>query len=184
MLQESEFWTRVEKTGSCWFWKGGGSKFGYGWVNWRGERKLAHRFVYELVFGPIPDGLSIDHICHNADPTCLDWEACPHRRCVNPDHLEAIPTVENVMRGNSPAAQNARKTHCRHGHPFDELNTYILPGTGHRECRECQRVKNRRRYAAIKDDPEFKAKNRARVRRWAAANPEKRREQQRRRQGR
>jgi len=90
--------------------------------------RLAHRAVYEALVGPIPKGLSLDHLCRN-------------RACVNPEHLEPVSLVENVMRGVSPHAVNARKTHCAHGHAFTAENTYMV--RGERVCRACGRERSR-----------------------------------------
>lgn len=48
------------------------------------------------------------------------------------------------FRGTSPVAEHARKTHCAHGHPFDDVNTYFYRGS--RYCRECTRIGQRNRY--------------------------------------
>jgi len=65
----------------------------------RCETRLAHRIAYQLVVGPIPDGLVLDHLCHTRDPDCADNANCPHRRCVNPAHLEPVTRRENIARG-------------------------------------------------------------------------------------
>jgi hypothetical protein len=80
----------------------------------------AHRWSYEWHIGPIPPGLHIDHLCRN-------------RLCVNPDHLEAVTPIENLLRSEG----NHKKTHCPKGHPYDELNTYRTPAGG-RICRTCR----------------------------------------------
>ena len=101
---------------------------------WDGEiTAYAHRLAYELVKGPISDGLQIDHLCRN-------------RACINPDHLEAVTQRENILRGEGVAALNARKTHCPQGHAYDEENTLILTGrqAGARRCQICARD---RKYA-------------------------------------
>lgn len=132
----ADFFARVtvSETG-CWTWTGPLSK-GYG----RHRGQLAHRVSYEMHVGPIPEGLTIDHTCHNSDQTCDGGETCEHRRCVNPAHLEAVPMVVNSLRGKSLNAKNARKTHCSKGHPFDEENTLYVPGG--RRCRICRDAAN------------------------------------------
>lgn len=138
------FWAKVDKTEGCWNWTGVLLR-GYGQFAYRRRMVLAHRFAYELLVGPIPDGLVIDHLCRNP-------------RCVNPAHLEPVTPRENVLRGVGPSAVHAVKTHCIHGHPFDEANTYIRTrnGTKIRDCRAC----NRERQARLRD--ELDARRRAR----------------------
>lgn len=99
----------------------------YGEVFVDGRRIGTHRLAYEHVRGPIPDGLSLDHLCRR--PSCL-----------NPYHLEPVTTRENTMRSPiAPASVNARKTECPYGHPYDETNT--LPRReGGRICRTCHRA--------------------------------------------
>ena len=106
-------------------------------------RDYVHRFVYRALVEPIPDGKEIDHRCHNVDPSCPSDASCLHRRCVNPDHLEAVTHRENMDRSpNSLAAKNRLKTHCPHGHPYDKDNTRM---TAHgRACRACNRAAQQR----------------------------------------
>lgn len=104
-----------------------------------------HRVVYEALVGPIPDGMTIDHQCHNiaaARGECRGGWTCLHRRCCNPAHLEPATGRENNLRGLGPALNKARfaaKSHCPHGHPYDESNTRIRPD-GRRACRTCNRT--------------------------------------------
>jgi hypothetical protein len=118
----------------CWLWTAATNADGYGLL-WRGNRSylMAHRASYELHVGPIPEGLTIDHLCRN-------------RRCINPAHLEPVTNRTNVLRGAGITAQNAAKTHCIHGHPYDEQNTY-LRRDGARACRICKREVQRRAAA-------------------------------------
>jgi hypothetical protein len=138
------FWSFVERgnPSDCWLWISGVSGSGHGQIRINGQKVYAHRVAYELVVGPIPDGLFLDHMCHNRDLACPGGTNCTHRRCVNPAHLEPATRRENQLRGRAFSAVNAAKTHCIHGHPFDEANTIIRPGN-HRGCRECGRIAQR-----------------------------------------
>lgn len=118
------FMEKVDKRpNGCWVWVAAIKSGGYGGFGVGSKVVRAHRFAYEHFKGPVPDGLEIDHLCRN-------------RACVNPDHLEAVDRRVNVLRGVSPAAVNAVKTHCVHGHEFTPENTYI-EGAGKRKCRTC-----------------------------------------------
>lgn len=136
---EERFWPQVDKTdGGCWLWTGK-TKNGYGafYVTIDGRNRLvqAHRFSYELAVGPIPEGMTLDHLCHTAVvDDCRSRGDCPHRSCINPDHLEPISLGDNVRRGG-----NGTKTHCKRGHEFTPENTYILKRGG-RSCRICLRM--------------------------------------------
>lgn len=110
---------------------------GYARVARDGGQQGAHRAAYELFVGPIPPGMTIDHECHNRSGCPLTDSTCPHRRCVNPEHLVARSQGDNV---NASSNSNAAKTHCPHGHPYDETNTQYTP-KGDRRCRECNRLR-------------------------------------------
>ncbi|QBP31703.1 HNH endonuclease [Mycobacterium phage Piper2020] len=132
----------VDQDTGCWAWTGRLWR-GYGTISDRGVDIGAHRFVYEELIGPIPEGMTLDHLCHGRDPNCAGGGTCPHRKCVNPAHLEPVPHAVNVARGQSPTARHSRQTHCIRGHAFTPENTYIRNARGHRACRECTRVAQR-----------------------------------------
>lgn len=140
----TRFWEKVQKTDSCWLWTGATIR-GYG-VIWENERKRAaraHRVAWELLRGPIPDGLTLDHLCR----TTL---------CVNPDHLEPCGAGENARRSPlAPYNVKARATHCKRGHVFDGANT--SRHHGRRECRACTRDRARQRAATCPKAVEFRS---------------------------
>jgi len=104
---------------------------GYVYIYADGRRtRIAHRVIYEALRGPIPPGMNIDHLCRN-------------KACVNPWHLEAVTQRVNVMRGTSPWAVNAKKTHCANGHSFDAANIYAYRGK--RFCKACMQARDKAR---------------------------------------
>ena len=84
LVAGDRFWAKVDKGIFCWDWLGGKSN-GYGrfWVE--GRLVQAHRWAYETMVGPIPEGLTLDHLCRV-------------RYCVNPSHLEPVTLGENIRR--------------------------------------------------------------------------------------
>jgi len=121
----------------CWLW--GGSYFpnGYGqvWSPALQRPTQAHRLVYEFFGEPIPEGLTIDHVCRV-------------RACVNPHHLQVVTQKENI---HAPGARcvakaNAAKQVCPEGHPYDAENTYTR--NSKRYCRTCKREAKRRARSA------------------------------------
>ncbi|MGQ4353210.1 HNH endonuclease [Streptomyces drozdowiczii] len=120
----------------CWPWTGSLLVSGYGRYYSKGSVARAHRLIYEIAIGPIPEGAHLDHICHGRDESCPGGNGCQHRRCCNPTHLEPVSLVNNVMRGRSQAALNARKDRCKRGHPFTPSNTRLTPD-GRRRCMAC-----------------------------------------------
>jgi hypothetical protein len=114
---------------SCWEWLACTSG-GYGSFNIGYRHHLAHRVAYELFRGPIPPGMTIDHLCRN-------------RACANPEHFEVVTRGENARRGVSA---NAAKTHCKHGHALTPENVYRQPTRNGRYCRTCRTIRRREVY--------------------------------------
>lgn len=142
LTTSDRFWAKVDTRGfvsdhrpdlgACWIWTAAHYWDGYGAFAANGVQGRAHRFAYELLVGPIPDGLQIDHLCRV-------------RLCVNPSHMEPVTLGENVMRGVGFAPVNAAKTHCIHGHAFTPENTYVARKTGWRHCKTCVQAQQRQR---------------------------------------
>jgi hypothetical protein len=118
---EERFWRLVDRRGpeECWPWlggTGGGHPRGRFWGGKDfGERLIySHRIAWELLRGPIPDGLVIDHLCRNG-------------LCQNPAHMRLVTQYVNVTENSeSPLALNLAKTHCPQGHPYDDVNTAVI----------------------------------------------------------
>lgn len=128
------FWAKVEKTDGCWLWTGMLAWNGYGLFYVAKRLKRAHRIAYAELAGPIPEGLSLDHLCRV-------------RHCVNPAHLEPVPNRTNVLRGEGITAQNARKTECIRGHALSPDNTRWSNGT--RKCRACDKLRSARKLRSV-----------------------------------
>jgi hypothetical protein len=144
-------WAKVDKTGSvpehrpglgpCWLWTGWCHIEGYGLLKVDRKNKRVHVLAYELVVGSVPAGLELDHLCHD-HTTCTLGNACPHRRCCNPMHLEAVTHLENMRR-----AGQALQPDCAYGHPLDGV---FKKGkqAGTRYCKTCCRQREARRHLA------------------------------------
>ena len=130
----------------CWIYTGKArATGGYGLIGTGNAQRgtfrhlSVHRVAYEALKGPIPIGLTLDHLCRTPE-------------CCNPEYLEPVTMRENILRGNGWAAKNARKTHCKRGHPFTSENTYTK-GLHDRRCRACRHAqyRSRRRRPVVAD---------------------------------
>lgn len=130
-------------SGTCWLYTGTVNNRGYGTILGRG----AHRYFYEALVGPIPEGLTIDHLCRV-------------KLCVNPAHLEPVTHEENNRRKD-----DTFKSHCNYGHALEGDNLLICRssrrsrGTYYRACRTCRilrkrEARERSKQARALDGPE------------------------------
>ncbi len=149
----ARWWRKLEASASgCWLWTGPVTHHGYGRAQNNGKRQVVHRAVYELLVGPVAEGLELDHLCRV-------------RNCVRPDHLEPVTHLENMSRG-----AHAQKQVCLRGHALVGDNVAIRDGH-HRECRTCislrrstpeaiekRKAQQREYYKKSQADPELHAR--------------------------
>ena len=137
---ERRFWAKVHVApeGACWEWQASKSK-GYGQIRLGRDTLKAHRLAWEFLRGPIPDGLTIDHLCFNT-------------ACVNPEHLEPVTLEENSRRVR--ANQYTGQETCKYGHVYAVTGCYVR-ANGSRQCKPCAlrsayESRERRRQAAAR----------------------------------
>ena len=122
----------------CWFWTSALSRGGYGKFTLTlevGKQRVvtAHVWAWERENGPRPVYPDGHHLAGR--PLDLDHFRCDTPKCVNPEHVRPATRRENLLRGDTFQANNAAKTKCPQGHPYDEENTIYRRGG--RCCRAC-----------------------------------------------
>lgn len=141
LLERFEAKIELEPTSGCWLWTAQLDRDGYGQFRFEGRKWAAHRLAYTALVGPIPEGLTIDHLCRVPG-------------CVNPDHMEPVTIGENTRRGTTgqkTGAMQRAKTHCPQGHEYNAPNTYVYGEGKKRGCRTC-RAASQRLYKARKNN--------------------------------
>jgi len=139
---EQRFFAKVEQSGDCWLWMASTSWGGYGIFRCEARNVVAHRWCYEFLVAPIPDGLHLDHLCKV-------------RACVNPRHLDPVPQAVNNRRseaGRVNAERLGGATHCQREHEFTPENTRIIHGGRHRQCKTCHSAAVRARRARLREE--------------------------------
>lgn len=127
-ILKERFLAKTNKTDGCWLWIGATGSNGYGQMQFGPRKQQAHRIAYQLYIGPIPDTLTLDHICRR-------------RNCVNPWHVRPMTMIENSRIGNRFTARAS----CHKGHPYLPENTRLY--RGYRVCRICKREKDKAQRA-------------------------------------
>lgn len=127
------FWNKVEADPitKCWNWTKALNKDGYGIfrIDIKEGTILSHRFAYETNKGVKPFETTLDHLCRN-------------RKCVNPEHLEAVSLRENQVRGNSLVPINAKKKYCLRGHLLEGINLIeAQKKVNKRCCKVCAKIR-------------------------------------------
>lgn len=149
----------------CWRWTASLNRYGYGQFNaGSGKMMQAYKFAYVDKYGPVPQGQQLDHTCH--DPkTCGGGIACPHRRCVNPDHLKPVTHKENHSASRSArpliglpkaviaaAVRRRNLTSCKRGHDYIPESFYFYGNV--RICRACKIINGTKTMARKKKEQE------------------------------
>lgn len=135
--QLERIWGKVAKGLGCWEWQGSLSGERYGAAYYKHQRWDAHRLIWTLENGPIPDGLCVLHRCDNV-------------LCVRPDHLFLGTRGDNnrdaISKGRHRSNVLSAQTACKNGHPLEGTNLYVR-SNGSRRCRICHNNRERNREA-------------------------------------
>lgn len=133
---QQRLWAKVATDANgCWIWTAAINHNGYGLFLGPRDQGMpafnaAHRWAFVAAVGPIPEGMTLDHLCYV-------------RACVNPAHLEPVTIEENIRRATS------RRTGCKRGHAYTPENTYV-GSDGYRKCRRCKADRRAERVANAK----------------------------------
>lgn len=126
---------RANGGSGCWLWPGPMWPTGYGRCNGPDGEVVPHRLAWKTWVGPIPEGMTIDHLCHTkAFTPCVIGVKCQHRRCVNPAHMELVSRRENSRRMH----RHLPSGKCKHGHSHAEHGRRTPRGSW--QCGECARL--------------------------------------------
>lgn len=122
-----DLWAQVrvqpEQLGGCWVWTGPKDADGYGLIPMAGRNRAAHRVSYELINGTVAHGFVLDHLCRN-------------KPCVNPEHLEPVTRVENLLR-TFGIEKDDGYPYCNAHHKITDKTVKRFPATGERQCLTC-----------------------------------------------
>ncbi len=133
-----KFWSKTEQQGECIVWIGSRDKKGYGVIRVDKKMHQAHRFIYQLTIGDIPNGYVIHHECEN-------------KSCIRVEHLTMMTASEHSSHHLRNRKPRPPKTHCTQGHEYTEANTYEwvkADGRKGRYCRTCHNAGEKRARAS------------------------------------
>jgi len=125
IFDPARFWSKVEKTDSCWVWQGATNNMGYGQFHYEGKTHLAHRIAWLIENKQFTEGLILDHKCGN--PLCM-----------RVSHLHEVTQAMNIRLGKG-SFSNGPRYFCKHGHALTPDNLINYTTQNKRTCKTCQR---------------------------------------------